>query len=376
MKISNRNWMAGLVLFFVSIIIICGCAKREEPEIVKIGAILPLTGEAALWGQNSKKGIDLAIQEVNDNGGINGKIVHVIYEDSKALPKDGVTAMNKLVNINQVPAIIEGPASSVALAIVPIANKKQIVLISTGSTNPMLSEVGPPYFFRTWNSDDEEARFSAEYVVSKLKIRNMATMYVNNEYGRGLSDAFKNEFEKREGQIEIIESFEQGDRDFRSQLIKIKQFSIDGLYLIGYPKGIPILLRQIKEVGLKSKIIGTVSFEDPQIPEIAGEAAEGIIYPYPKPSTGATVENFQKMFRKKYDEEPGITTDTGYDNAKLLTYAIKEGGYNGKGIREILANIKHWQGASGEISFSKTGDVHKHMVMKIIKDGSFHLIKN
>ncbi len=356
-----------VVAFVGGILLFVGCAK-EEPEEYRIGAILPLTGGAALWGNNVKKGIDLAVEEANSTGGINGRKITVIYEDSKGLAKEGVAAINKLVSIDKVPAILDDCVSSVALAIIPIASKNQVVMISAGSTNPKLSEAGP-YFFRVWNSDAEEGLFSARYAYEELGIRKPAILHIENEYGQGLKEVFMEQFRKLGGDAVVIESFKQEAMDFKGQLTKIKGSKPDVIYLVSNAQEIPIILKQARELEIDVPFLGTVAFEDPSIIEKAGNAAEGIIYPFPGGPSGGVVQKFRSAYSKRNGEEPGIASDTGYDCAKLIIHGISEGGYSGPAIQKVLADVKGWEGTSGLITFDENGDVHKPMLMKTVKDG-------
>ncbi|MBC8459443.1 MAG: penicillin-binding protein activator [Deltaproteobacteria bacterium] len=373
-KFRGFSTLVVLVAFVSGILLLIGSCEKE-PNVYKIGAILPLTGDAAIWGQNCKKGIDLAVDQANKKS-IRGKNIQVIYEDSKALAKTGVDAMNKLVNIDKVPVVIDDAVSSVALAIMPIAQKNQILVTSIGSTNPELSKAGK-FFFRVWNSDAEEGLFSADYVFEKLNFHNMAIFYINNEYGRGLRDVFEKEFNDKGGTIVIIESFEQNATDVRGQLTKIKNANPDGIYLVGYPDELPKVIKQAHESGIKTQFIATVAFEDPSIVKNAGEAAEGVIYPFPKApdESNPALQNFKTLHKEKYGEAAGVVSDAAYDAASLVIHCIDKGGYNGPKIQEVMATIKDWQGASGEITFDENGDVHKPMIMKTVKDGVFVELK-
>lgn len=276
---------SSLVLAIFSILIASlmvfsfGCAKKEEKEI-KIGAILPLTGDAAEWGSNTKNGIDLAVEKINNSGGINGRKIKILYEDTQGTPQNGAAAIQKLINVEKVQAVIDDSMSSVTLAMAPIAEKNKVVLLSTGATAPKISEAGD-YIFRIWNSDDLEGKISANFVYNELKFKNAAIFYINNDYGKGLESVFKKEFERLSGKILISDNFGQSDTDFKTQLTKIKNLKPDAIYLVGYPKEISLILKQSAELKINSKIIGTVTFEDPNIIKLAGHAAEGVIYPYP-----------------------------------------------------------------------------------------------
>jgi branched-chain amino acid transport system substrate-binding protein len=361
--------VAGFFIFSFN-----GCKKAtREPDVIKIGAILPLTGDAALYGNNDREGIDLAIEIINAKGGIDGKEVAILYEDSKAEAKAGVSAINKLANSN-ISIIIDDAISTVTLAMLPIATEKKIIILSTGATNPSLSGASP-YFFRIWNSDAEEGVFAANACYDKLSIKKMAIVYVNNDYGKGLKDVFGKDYIKLGGQIIAEESFEKGDKNFRGIVAKIKQANAEAIYLIGYASETGIVVKQLREAKVTSKIIGTVAMEDPLFLKLAGEASENVIYVFPKAPEGSAVSEFKGQFKRKYSKDPGLLCDAGYDAANLVIYAYQKGAKKVDEIRKVFTEIKDYKGASGEITFDSRGDVHKPMILKTVKKGKFEEYK-
>ncbi len=168
-----------------------GC-KKEEPQAkeIKIGAILPLTGSAAPYGENAKRGIELALTEINAAGGIQGSRIRVLFEDSRTDPKEAVSALNKLYSTHGVRYIIGDINSSGVLAMAPIAEKNKIILLSPGASNPKISDAGE-YIFRNWHSDALEGQVDAEHAYSKMNWRTAAVLYVDAAYGVGLAETFR-----------------------------------------------------------------------------------------------------------------------------------------------------------------------------------------
>lgn len=373
---KNLIW----IFVFLFLVIIVGVItffwikQTQEQNVIKIGATLPLSGDAAVWGKNTQEGIELALKEVNSSGGVLERKIRVVYEDTQALPKQGVSAYQKLTAVDKVQAIIDDSVSSVTLAMAPLAERDRVVILSTGATSPKISGIGK-YIFRIWNSDAYEGEIAAKYAFEKLKLRTIAILYINNEYGKGLDSVFTSEFENLGGKIVTSESFAQNATDMRTQLTKIAGKNPEALYLVGYPKEIPIALKQARELGLRTRFLGTVAMQDPQLIQTAGIAAEGLIFPYPKDPTGAHIERFKKSFKEKYGKEPGITVDVGYDALKIITKAIElTGSYSGEDIRKALKLLKDYPGVSGTMTFDANGDVHKPMGIKTIKDGKFSWI--
>ena len=193
----------------------CERKQSDDQEIITIGATLPLTGDAAVWGKNTQKGIDLALAEINAAGGVLGHELRVVYEDTQALAREGVNAYRKLVATHNVPAIIDDSVSSVTLAIAPLAQKNKVVILATGATAPKISDAGE-FIFRIWNSDAYEGEVAARFAYHDLGHRSAAVLYINNDYGKGLEQVFKVEFSKLGGKITASESFAQSATNMRT----------------------------------------------------------------------------------------------------------------------------------------------------------------
>jgi branched-chain amino acid transport system substrate-binding protein len=188
---AKKHIIIGAVLLLA--VIAGACLQDTQSDEIKIGAILPLTGEAAEYGEDAKLGIDLAVEEINAAGGINGKMIQVVYEDSQATPSQGVAAIQKLITVDKVPVIIGAMASSVTLAIAPIAEENKVVLLSPASTAPQITEAGD-YIFRNEVSDAYGGKAQAELTWDELGIKNVAILCINNDYGVGTADTFKKNF--------------------------------------------------------------------------------------------------------------------------------------------------------------------------------------
>lgn len=185
--VSTRQRILGLAVLatLAASAAFLGC--QSAPKEVRVGSILPLTGDAAVWGLSLKEGQDLALAEINAAGGVKGTPVKLLYEDDKATPADGVAALQKLIATEKVKAVVGVANSSVALAMMPIVNEKKIVFVSGGASSPKLTG-SSPYFFRTWTSDVQEAFGMAQYAVKQKGYKKVALLYINNEYGIGLKD--------------------------------------------------------------------------------------------------------------------------------------------------------------------------------------------
>ena len=363
----------GLVVIAIIVgVVVTQRPTEKEPEVYKIGAVLPLTGSGAVWGQNAKKGIDLAVEEINSAGGIRGPKIDVIYEDSQTLPKFAVASLRKLISRENIQAAIVDMVSSNVLAMAPIANESHVVIISPGASNPAISQSGP-YVFRNWPSDALQGVIGANFAYNDLGWRRVAILYIKNQYGEGLKDVFTDQFQQIGGEVVFTELFKQGASDFRPQITKLKSLEsqVDGVYLLAYPVEHPILLKQSREMGIRLSFLATETFDDPSIIEKAGAASEGVVFSIPKPPTKEeeAVRDFVESFKKKYGEEPGITAPEAYDALKILAFCIERVGYTGPEIQKELLKIEKYPGAAGETTFDKNGDVLKPFIYKVVKNG-------
>lgn len=369
LKISECKLVFISVAFLV--LFSFGCAKKDEREI-KIGAILPLTGDAAQWGIPPMKGAQLAVDEINSRGGINGRKIILKIEDDRCDPKEGVSAFKKLTVDKEVKIILGAVCSSVTLAVAPIAENNKILLISPASTNPTITDAGD-YVFRVIPSDDLRGKIFAEYLYNDAKVKNIAILYINNDGGVGSRNSFFKYFTGLGGKIVVDESYEQGTKDVRSQLSKIKNPDVDAVLVISYPNDTILALKQMKELKLQKPLYFlTEAVEDPNVLRESGNTSEGIVYILPAEAEGNEVSEFKRLYRAKYDIEPELFAAEAYDIIKLIANAIsfQEADFISTGkLKDYLYNVKNYQGASGIITFDQNGDVLKPMAIKRIING-------
>lgn len=374
MKRFSKVQALFVVILIALLVCPLGCKKKEpQMEEIKIGAILPLTGSAAPYGENAKRGIELALSELNDSGGVGGRKIRVIFEDSRTDPKEAVSALNKLFGTYGIRFIIGDINSSGVLAMAPIAEKNKIILLSPGASNPKISDAGE-YIFRNWHSDALEGQVDAEYAYSKMSWRTASILYVDAAYGVGLAETFRKVFSSLGGKTVVFEAYAQDATDMRAQISKIIGAKPDGLYLPGWPKEMAVALKQLKELGSKIPILSAQGFDDPSILNLAGNAAEGVIFSVPETPdpNNEIVKSFNENYRKHYGQEPGVCSASGYDALRIFAYAIDTVGDNVQQVQRILASLADFPGADGPISFDERGDLLKPFMFKRIHNGGIN----
>ena len=309
----------------------------------------------------------------NAKGGYKGSKIEVVFEDTKGDPKTGVSAITKLISSDNVSAIIDNSNSSVTLAMAPIANNNKVVLLPTGSSSPDITNAGD-FIFRIWNSDVLEGKVIANFIYKSENVKNISLLVVNNNYGSGLKKAFVKQFSKLQGKIITTEFFDETTTDFKTITSKVLESKPEGIYIICYPKQGAGILRQLKELGNTAKLYGAVGFEDNQLLELAGNAANGLKFPLPSPVD--TTENFylefKNNFEKHFNKKVPFLAAEGFDGFNVIIRAIElSGGYTGLDIKKGLSQIDNYKGVSGIIEFDKNGDVNKSFGIREVNDNRF-----
>jgi len=354
-------------MLVASSFVFTSCSKKEN--VIKIGAILPLSGPGAPYGLAEKEGIELAVEEINKNT-INNKII-VLFEDTKTEPATGVTVFNKLTQIDNVNIVIGALASSVTLAICPIAEKNHIILITPGSSSPDISNAGD-YIFRMYPSDDYQGRILAKWAIENNK-NNIAILYLNNDFGVGLKNKFITEYENEERKIILEVPYDMGERNFRSYLTKLNKKNIEDIFIVAAGEENASILIQAKQLGLKKKFFAPDAFKNENTLKIAGNAAEGVVCTAPKFNLEDDIEitrKFIKDYESKYTEKPNVFAAYGYTTLKIISKLVNKYGDNIENIKNALYDYKANE-VIGEIEFDGNGDLVPSIGFYIVKDGKF-----
>ncbi len=343
-------------------------------EPIKIGWIGPLTGDGASIGQNAKVATELAVAEVNEAGGIDGRPLELIYEDGKCNGKDASSAANKLISIDKVPVILGGACSGETLAFSGLAEQTKTVVFSYCSSAPTLTTAGD-YTFRNVPSDIYQADFASKYVYNTLNKKKVGVLFVKADWGVGIKEEFVQKFEELGGTITLAEGYDQNARDLRSQISKIKSSNPELLYFIGYSEASIPGLKQVEELKLNLPILGADAWDDPKIWAEAGTAAEGIMFI--KPQAQNTLVYQSKMKEKTGSDEVGLCSPTAYDGVYILSQVMNKVGTNATAIKDELYKTIYKNGVlTDEVRFDDNGDVvGANYVVKVVKNGKAEVIK-
>ncbi|MCC6232231.1 MAG: ABC transporter substrate-binding protein [Verrucomicrobiales bacterium] len=356
-----------------------GGAAAGSGATIKVGEYASMTGKEATFGQSSHGGTLLAVEEVNAAGGVLGKKLELITEDTQSKAGEPATVVRKLITRDQVIAVLGEVASSRSLEAAPIAQQFKVPMISPSSTNPKVTEVGD-YVFRVCFIDPFQGTVMANFAWNTLKVRKVAVLTdVKSDYSLGLAQYFKQRFEQLGGKMVIDQSFSGGDKDFKAQLTAIKAAGPDGLFIPAYYTDVGLIARQAKELGINFPLFGGDGWESPKLIELGGEAVEGKFYSthYSPEDPSAAVKEFVKRYQARFKgEAPDAMAALGYDSVMVLVDAIKRaGGTDGPKLRDALAATRDFEGVTGRTTMDPQRNASKSAVIITVKNGQFAFVE-
>ena len=392
-----------LLCFFLSLFILTGFAcesqdkeqstaeqeaskeqeKQTKPESYKVGAVLRLS-KGASDGIPARHGIEIAVDMINEQGGINGTPLEVLYYDSKDDATTAVNAVQKLISVHNVQAIIGPMMSGNVLAAAPICEQNEVVLLTPTGTSPKISQAGK-YTFRLCSRIDYQAKALVNEALDQAEKEDpsVAIIYSNEPYGKGCKNLFMKYLEENGVEPMAVESFQRGDKDFQAQLTKIKSEDPDILFIPGYLQETAPLISQARQMGLSGLSVGVFGDMAPQYIELAGEAAEGhlIAGEYNDDQDTEANQEFVAAYDQKLQANPKASENImfaalTYDAVNILEQALEDGNTKGPQIQEFLTNLQDYPGITGDLSFDENGDVQKGGIYLFqVKNGEYQKIE-
>jgi branched-chain amino acid transport system substrate-binding protein len=360
-KMTKKAWSwIVVVLVLVAAVAWLGTRRQgggQAASTVRIGAIDPLTGPFAAYGEPVRDGMLLAVEEINANGGISGRKIELLLEDDAGDPKNAVNAFTKLAAVEQVPVVIGPLSSGCSMATAPLADRNKVVQLSTLAGTIDLSKAGD-YVFRIYPSSEVGSRYIAKVAVEKFKAKRAALFFANDAFGV-TSRKFITEVLKDKS-VEIIadETFNGGDRDFRTQLTKIIQAKPDVLMCSAYYEEGAQILVQAKQLGLTVPILGEDGWFGP-IGAIAGDALKNLYFANvafgPEFTDNKPMQDFIPAFKKRYNKPPNSYSAAGFAAVYVVKHAIETGGYDGTKIKDALYKTD-MPTAFGHVKYNSDGD--------------------
>lgn len=373
MSMRRILWV-GLILAAIAVTagVFWRIVRAASSDPLRIGCITTLTGDFAAHGVAMQRGLALAVERVNERGGIDGKPVSVVCEDDRFSIRAGVAAIRKLIDVDKVPVIVTASGSSVTLALAPIAERANVVLFSSSSSADAIRHAGD-YVFRNVSSDKTQGAAAAAFARRHIKADTAAILQRNDDYGIGVAAGFASAFERAGGKIVSTASYSPGAADFRDELVKIRDLAPNVVFLPGYDQDTGLILKQARELGITSIFIGSDGSYALRLLDVAGTAAEGSYYTMVTVASRAS-DHFDAAYGAKFGVEPEPYAAYAYDALLTIAQAMRQGGYSGEGIRDALYRIT-FNGVTGKTQFDAFGDVGKPWNISEIKNGRFEFVE-
>lgn len=334
-----------------------GCAKKESQEI-KIGAVMPLTGEGAVYGEPQKRAAELAVEDLNAKGGLLGKKVVLSAQDDKAQTTEAVNIAHLFIASQDIVAVMGHPNSGNAIAASKIYNERKMPYVATTPTNPILTQQGFRYVFRFAPTDDIQGIAAAEFIFNRLKLRTAVVIHDNAAYGKGLATQVRDHFQSLGGKVPLFDALIAGEKDYRALLSKAASYKPEAIFYGGMlPEG-SLLARQAKELGLKSKFVFGDGAFDERFIELSGTKGDNVYISFLAPPWEVipAAKEFAEKYKTRYGPVPAFAP-YGYDAVFVLAEAVKKAGSLD---RERIIQALHdpgftVQGVTGTIQFDKNG---------------------
>ena len=349
--------------------------NAANADQIVVGSNFELTGNVAQYGTNAAKGFKLAIKEINEAGGIDGKQIKIVEADNKSDAAEAVNAATKLISDDKVVALVGPAVTANVIAESQVATDNKVPVIAPAATNPDVTvENGAvkPFIFRSCFIDPQQSEVMAEFASKDLNAKT-AVLYLDSssDYSKSLGKIFKEKFEAAGGEVVMEEAFLAKDQDFKAALTKIKTAYADVIFVPAYYEEVGKIVKQARELGIESIILGTDGWDDVKVVDIAGgDALNNTFFCTHYFEGDEDVQSFLTAYQTEYLEDPNVFAALGYDSGKMLIDAIQRGGSDSEKIRENIENIKDLKVGTGVITMdAATHNPIKGIVVIENKDG-------
>lgn len=374
-----HRMMHRVLFVLIAVVIVMSCGGSEA---IRIGLVVPLTGDVKTFGESTRNGAMLAFDEANAAGGVGGRRIQVIAADDKNDPTEASNAGAKLIDMDRVVAIL-GSVSSKCSA--PLSDKCQwakIPMITPTSTNPKITvaEDGrrKEFVFRACFIDPFQGTVGARFALDHLNAKTAAVIYdVGNDYSKGLADYFYGAFTAGGGRVLVFESYAKDDVDFSAILTKVKLADPDVLFMPDYYNKVGLIAKQARQIGIDAKLLGGDGWDSEEMVQIAGEAILGGYFTnhYSPDDPRSEVQHWVEKYRARYGRRPDALATLGYDAARLLIEALRTAPeLKPDAIRAALQKITDYPCVSGRITFDADGNpIKSAVVLRYTKEGQVYV---
>jgi len=355
-----------------------GCSSGGGADTINVGEFASLTGKESAFGQSSHNGTLIAVDELNAAGGVLGKKIKLLTEDTQSKAGESQTVVNKLVSRDHVIAVLGEVASGRSLEAAPVCQGAGVPMISPSSTNPDVTKTGD-YIFRVCFIDPFQGTVMANFATKTLKSKRVAVFTdAKSDYSKGLAKYFKQQYLKNGGEIVMELDFNGGDADFKAQLTTIKGATPDAVFVPAYYTDVALICNQAKQLGLQVPFFGGDGWESDKLIELGKDAVEGHYFSthyHPEVSSPKS-KAFVSAYQKRFGAAPDAMAALGYDSMMILADAIQRaGGTDGPKLKAALAATKGFDGVTGVTTIDAERNASKAAVILQVAKGKFRYLE-
>lgn len=378
-----RKSVLRLASLAAALLLLPGCGPKEPaaagPAPIRVGNLASTTGKDATYGQSSTRATRLAIDEINAAGGVLGRKIDLIFEDTLSKPGEAATVAKKLITRDKAVALIGEIISSRSIEAAGVAQALKIPMLTPSATNPAVTATGD-HIFRACFIDPFQGRVLAKFAREELGSKRAAVLTsISSSYSTGLSQVFREHFAASGGEIVADQKCAEGDKDFKAQLTAIRSANPDILFIPAYYTEVALVAKQARELGITCPMIGGDGWEAPELLQIAGSAVDGCYYSthFSASATDARTQDFVAKYRARYDgQTPDCMAALGYDAAYMLADAIRRAGSDEPAkIQAALAATRGFEGVTGRIDMDAARNASKPATILKIEGGKFVFVK-
>jgi branched-chain amino acid transport system substrate-binding protein len=348
-------------------------AKKSEGGEIVIGVVQDLSGTTSVLGNAVKNGAELAVEKINAAGGVDGKKIKLISYDVKGDPQEALNSYKRLVDQDKAVAVVGPPVSNIGLALAPIANQKKVPVVGS-YIDPRVTqkEDGSPqdYMFMMQPSSVQNSELLASYGIDKLGVKNIALFYdQTNAFAVSLMKPFKDYLAAHGGKIVAEEVYKKGDKDYKTQLNKIKTSGADAIYAPNYTQDNILTVQQANQIGLKLPIIGGLDYAPPFASLMNDPTlADNIYFANNYSDNEPQLKDVREAYKAKFKEDPINKAYLGYDTITIIANAIKTAGKaDATAIKDALEKTKDLQCTTGKITLDPKTHATVGLTMVVYK---------
>jgi branched-chain amino acid transport system substrate-binding protein len=338
-------------------LLLAGAAAFTHAETIKIALAGPVTGPVAQYGDMQMIGAKMAIEKINESGGVNGKQLEGVVYDDACDPKQAVAVANKIVN-DGISFVVGHLCSSSTQPASDVYEDEGILMVTAASTSPDITTRGHEMVFRTIGLDSHQGPVAGTYIADKVKPKTVAIIHDKQQYGEGIATAVKETLESKGIQVAMFEGITSGDKDFSSLIAKLQKTKVDFVYYGGYHPELGLILRQSAEKGLTAKFMGPEGVGNKDINAIAGDASEGLLVTLP-PSFDANPANKDLVasFKAKEQDPSGAFVLTAYSAVQVMADAMKATNSTDTNVIQKELRNATYNTPTGKLVFDEKGDL-------------------